>query len=129
MKPHGTCARYERGCRCPACKAAKSERGAADRARRMAIGLAPDDPRHGTENAYNNWGCRCAVCVEGMAELRRGRPKLAPDDPRHGLYSTRVNHGCTCKACKRASADYVALLRAEQRRVRLLGDKGPKWDA
>jgi hypothetical protein len=36
-------------------------------------GLAPDDPRHGKENSYVYWGCRCEECVEAMRTARRLR--------------------------------------------------------
>ena len=34
--------------------------------------LSPDDPRHGTENAYGNLGCRCKRCrVAHTAHFRQ----------------------------------------------------------
>ena len=32
--------------------------------------LAPDDPRHGTTNGYNNYGCRCAPCRAASSAAR-----------------------------------------------------------
>lgn len=32
-----------------------------------------DDPRHGTENGYNNLGCRCARCRAAHARTYRDR--------------------------------------------------------
>ena len=51
---------------CPECHRIKAT------ARRGA-GLAPDDPRHGTENGYLNLGCRCLDCLNARraARLRR----------------------------------------------------------
>lgn len=40
------------------------------RARRAAT-LAPDDPRHGTLNGYNNCGCRCDDCRQAVADASR----------------------------------------------------------
>lgn len=34
------------------------------KAARMAEGLRPDDKRHGTRNAYREWGCRCEPCTK-----------------------------------------------------------------
>jgi hypothetical protein len=33
------------------------------REERRKQGLAPDDPRHGTDTGYCNWGCRCDGCT------------------------------------------------------------------
>lgn len=30
-----------------------------------------DDPRHGTLNLYNNYGCRCAACRRARREAAR----------------------------------------------------------
>lgn len=40
---------------------------------RRKLGLADDDPRHGTSNGFNNYGCRCQDCTE--AESARGKEK------------------------------------------------------
>lgn len=50
------------GCRCPLCKKAHKDYCERKRRDRIARGLAPDDPRHGTYTAYFNWGCRCEKC-------------------------------------------------------------------
>ena len=34
----------------------------APRKKRVIEPLAPDDTRHGTPNAYTNYGCRCQEC-------------------------------------------------------------------
>lgn len=39
------------------------------RLKRFERGLAPDDPRHGTGNAYTNWGCRCKPCTLAHAAV------------------------------------------------------------
>jgi len=38
-----------------------------------AAGLPQNDPRHGTDSAYTNWGCRCEKCKRGSFEARRVR--------------------------------------------------------
>lgn len=70
--------------------------------------MAPDDPRHGTENGYNNLVCRCVRCKEAHAKetirlraLRREKG-LSPDDPRHGKATTYSNWLCRCKPCTTA---------------------------
>lgn len=30
--------------------------------------LAPDDPRHGTCNAYGNFSCRCRLCIDAWTK-------------------------------------------------------------
>ena len=32
----------------------------------VAMTLAPDDPRHGTDNGYSNLGCRCQPCRDAF---------------------------------------------------------------
>lgn len=57
---HGIIAGYGNGCRGPKCRAAK--RGRTERRLRLAI--YPDLPiDHGRYTTYNNWGCRCDLCV------------------------------------------------------------------
>lgn len=33
--------------------------------------IGPDDPRHGSANAYNNYGCRCSACRAAWADYMR----------------------------------------------------------
>lgn len=35
--------------------------------------LAPDDPRHGTENGYANYSCRCQRCCAANTDARNRR--------------------------------------------------------
>jgi len=37
----------------------------------VALGLEPNDPRHGTHCGYGEWGCRCAACSEAIARSKR----------------------------------------------------------
>ena len=43
---------------------------------RIDEGLAPDDPRHGTDNAYCNWKCRCEPCKKAHSEMLKMRKHL-----------------------------------------------------
>lgn len=43
----------------------------ANKAARIADGLRPDDPRHGTRNAYKEWGCRCDLCKQANTKYNR----------------------------------------------------------
>jgi hypothetical protein len=85
------------------------------------MALAPDDPRHGTDNGYRHHRCRCAACRAAHAEWHwearelRDDQGLAADDPRHGRYSTYVNHACRCDACRAANATVRANARAAGR--------------
>lgn len=48
---------------CGPCREANTADCRADTVARAVRGLAPDDPRHGTENAYSNYRCRCGPCT------------------------------------------------------------------
>jgi hypothetical protein len=96
---------------------------------RPPAALAPDDPRHGTANAYNNLYCRCAACRRSWAEYitayshrtGRCRPRavyvaesVKPDeDVPHGT-PARYKRGCRCAACR---AHQAALKRDWRRRA------------
>ena len=64
----GTVYRYDRGCRCDACRAAKVESNRQGKARRLSeMSSDPDDPRHGTETGW--WyGCRCERCLQARRD-------------------------------------------------------------
>jgi AraC-like DNA-binding protein len=64
LKPCGTLASYNRGCRCSACRRANADSMDARIAERRGVGLPTGDPRHGTGVGYNYWGCRCDRCIE-----------------------------------------------------------------
>jgi hypothetical protein len=91
------------------------------------MSLAPDDPRHGTTNGYNNLGCRCDACRAAKLEyvrsrgygtyrrdacacgqpkdLRAGQCRACDIGARkrapHGTES-RYSSGCRCADCKQA---------------------------
>lgn len=59
---HGTPRGYALGCRDRCCTSAAAIDRRRTRIKAREKGLAPDDPRHGSINAYTNWGCRCERC-------------------------------------------------------------------
>lgn len=93
----------------------------------------PTDPRHGTENGYQNLHCRCDRCRTANTIYARGRarangvrtraeahaaqrrPLTGPDDPRHGKPNTLRNHGCRCIRCRAAAAEHRRQQRITQR--------------
>jgi len=79
--PHGSGARYQRGCRCEFCRAGIALQVRANVARREAEGVAVQhrtpDPEHGTCARYAR-GCRCDDCKKAMAD--RMWAKRHPDD-------------------------------------------------
>jgi hypothetical protein len=66
--------------------------------------LGPDDPRHGTLNAYTNHNCRCDACRKANAEynLESKRRRVAREDKPHGTKGGYYNWGCRCDDCSRA---------------------------
>lgn len=65
---HGIAATYNRGCRCPACRAA------ATAARAAWVASLQDRPAadvpHGTLTGYQNWRCRCIRCQDARRDAR-----------------------------------------------------------
>lgn len=80
---HGARAAYDAGCRCGPCRAWHAAAAVEQRHRRIEVGLADDDARHGTEHGYKEWGCREACCrdVHAAAELVRWRRRASRHDP------------------------------------------------
>lgn len=93
--------------------------------------LSDDDPRHGTENGYGRYRCRCERCRKAHADYLREwkhrngycRPydqylaevratALAQDN--HGT-ETRYGLGCRCADCRTAAADSRRRRRAARR--------------
>ena len=89
--------------------------------RKSPRSLEPDDPRHGTYNAYDYWQCRCDLCTKAHAAYRRewyvrtgrGRPRAAraPKPLIHGHANT-YKRGCHCPDCTGANAAATAAYRA-----------------
>lgn len=80
MRPHGTISRYSNlKCRCRLCTQAWTTNHARLRAERSSgertpprRGMMPQaEPKKHGSSAYANWLCRCDVCREGWAELKR----------------------------------------------------------
>lgn len=76
LRPCGTYAGWHRHRRagedpCEGCEEAKRAynrtQSYARQGAREREPLAPDDPRHGTMNAYNNYRCRCDACRQENA--------------------------------------------------------------
>lgn len=69
----------------------------------------PDDPRHGTINAYGYHGCRCDRCKAANTEAQqeaRDRRQLAEVPPEvHGTENGYSNYRCRCDRCKAAHAE------------------------
>ena len=102
VRGHGTTNRYTNlGCRCDACKAAKSTY---DRAWRLARkGTTP--PKHG-EVGYRIYACRCEICAAGHATQRRrdrrNRARLLRAVPELITPGARayLNGYCRCDVCR-----------------------------
>ena len=95
--------------------------------------LHPHDHRHGTVNAYCNYGCRCDACRKAQADYMRekyrrmcrtdGCPNLvwthrkgysglciecaSKDKVKPIVHGTETGYtkGCRCLACRKASAE------------------------
>lgn len=63
----------------------------------------PEDPRHGSVNAYTNHGCRCDRCKGANARLQRRlrvrRADLEPPESVHGTEGGYSNWRCRCLEC------------------------------
>jgi hypothetical protein len=73
--------------------------------------------KHGTPNAYVNYGCRCAECraanAARQADARRRR--AATGSMRHGKVSTYDNYLCRCAKCYAAKSAENAAARAQRK--------------
>lgn len=65
----GTRGAYVHGCRCGLCTQANTDYIRQWKESRPL--LAPDDPRHGTANGYNNWNCRCPACTTAKTTAQK----------------------------------------------------------
>lgn len=74
---HGHYLNYLRdGHRDPECTEAWRIHCQEQRAKRKKIGLRRGDPRHGTDNGYKNWGCKCRKCTAAHNK-KAGKPNGA----------------------------------------------------
>ncbi len=81
--------------------------------------LDDDDPRHGSNNAYLNYGCRCPKCVEARKEHRRklrANPAGRAATSEHGTAS-KYARGCRCDRCRAAVTDAAREYRARKRQA------------
>lgn len=83
--------------------------------------------KHGA-GGYNNHACRCSVCIQGMREAQRGRPRKRNDPMQykkqharnekakrhalrtgyeHGTLNGYTNRACRCWACTEAGTAYA----------------------
>lgn len=65
--------------------------------------LAEGDRRHGTENGYINYACRCEPCRAAHTDItyqrkQRRLQKPVPDHV-HGTANGYGNYGCRCVGC------------------------------
>lgn len=73
---------------------------------REKAGLAPDDPRHGTPNGYNNFGCRCGPCRTAWNEYPARRRALDRWRVRRGISApVETRRGTRAGAEPRASTE------------------------
>lgn len=74
--------------------------------------LAASDPRHGTNNGYNNYGCRCEPCVKAGRAYQAARRRAQGTPTRQEVNESRKQHGwsryknggCRCDVCRAAAA-------------------------
>lgn len=71
QREHGTYYRYRKGCRCTECVDAAKE----EKLQRFIRGPSI----HGTESAYQNYGCRCRPCRNAARAARRRRRRQKYD--------------------------------------------------
>ena len=80
--------------------------------------MRSDDPRHGTENGYNNLGCRCSLCRAAHAAFHRERRSRGIKVMTHGTRGGYCN-GCRCDDCRAAHTTYARELRRTSQEILL----------
>jgi len=107
LRPCGTFARYNSGCRCAKCRRANAKRHAEQRVRRKSSHSVDTIP-HGA-SGYVNYGCECDVCRDAVSERnqlqRRSRVERSEQAP-HGTKAAYSGWGCRCAECRRAGNEY-----------------------
>lgn len=106
--PHGSASTYgNHHCRCAACRRAHADACAARRARRIAEGLADDDPRHGKASTSANHGCKCDACTEARNVARRekwgGREMTCVECGATVTTTDPDSRYCNAPSCRRAA--------------------------
>lgn len=61
--------------------------------------VSPDDPRHGTWNAYSNLGCRCDRCRQAASEYNRERRRRGLARDRCACGAPKDSRASSCRAC------------------------------
>lgn len=94
--------------------------------------LAPDDPRHGTANAFRWHRCRCEPCRAASAKqdrdyraFKKASGPPPPGDPRHGKRSTYSEWRCRCELCCEAENAYHAAWKLRTGRTITLRPRQP----
>ena len=67
--------------------------------------LAPDDPRHGTTNAYGNYNCRCERCRQAhRISHAKYMHRVRAEGRILGKHGSKVAYesGCRCDRCREA---------------------------
>ncbi|MDX2986436.1 hypothetical protein [Streptomyces caniscabiei] len=64
---------YQRGCRCPECRAGHAAYQGLKRTERQADPTRADRAGHGKRSTYINYGCRCPDCRAAQARYLRAR--------------------------------------------------------
>ena len=81
--------------------------------------LEPDDSRHGTQNGYNNHGCRCERCREANRTSHATYINKVKEEGRTlGEHGTRLCYdtGCRCDPCRDAHNARSREYKRERRR-------------
>lgn len=100
------------GCVCQSCAAGYLAFVRAKRMERTAQREAGAvQVKHGTQNAYLNYGCRCDDCKEAQREAskKQAARRKARETPGHvhGTASGYTNYRCRCDLCKGAIREYA----------------------
>ncbi len=82
----------------------------AEKRTRPTITEGDGDPRHGTDNGYDNLRCRCPACraawavvVQRRKAKRVERGAVDPSVVPHGTKGGYYNWGCRCRLCRDAA--------------------------
>ena len=82
--------------------------------------LPADDARHGTDNGYSNYGCRCTPCVAAHADYRAAATKRAAE---------RKQSGALDSATRDARAVAVGTITLEEYNLRMRNATRPLTDS
>jgi hypothetical protein len=106
---HGRPDTYRNGCRCKKCRIANT-RDCKKRHLRRVMDETPSRV-HGTVNGYDNYGCRCELCIFAKVErnlLLKNR-RLVDQSHNPEIKKYRTNGLIYCKSCNLVVATKVGL--------------------